>query len=65
MSLGSINSSTVPAAAYDTTKLAGDRAARAQSTAERSIADHVAAADEHEPIRHVSTTQGTLVDTYL
>ena len=65
MSLGSINSSTVSAAASDSTRLAGERVGRAQGTPERSIADHVAAADEREPIRHVSTTQGTLVDTYL
>lgn len=63
MSLGSINSSTVSAAAYDTTKLAGERAE--QAAERRSIADHVAAADDHEPIRSVSTTQGTQVDTYL
>jgi len=30
-----------------------------------TVADHVAAADEQEPIRSVNATQGTLVDTYL
>jgi hypothetical protein len=62
MSLGSINSSTVSTATYDS-KLAEQRAE--QAAEKRSIADHVAAADDHEPIRSASTTQGTLVDTYL
>jgi hypothetical protein len=39
--------------------------ARARETEPTTIADHVAAADEQEPIRSVSTTLGTLVDTYL
>jgi hypothetical protein len=34
--------------------------------AEKSIAEHVAAAsDDQEPIRSANSTQGTLVDTYL
>jgi hypothetical protein len=33
--------------------------------AEKSVADHVAEADAAAPIRSASTTQGTLVDTYL
>ena len=65
MSLGSINSSTLSAAAYDTTKLASDRTAAKADAAEKSIADHVAADSAQEPVPHVSTTQGTLVDTYL
>jgi hypothetical protein len=57
--ISSIGSSTVSAAA-DARR--GDAGAAA---AERTIADHVAAADEQEPIRSASSTQGTLVDTYL
>ena len=66
MSLGSISSSTVSAAALDTARLAGGKNAEGAKKAEdATIADHVAAADEHEPIRSLSTTLGTLVDTYL
>jgi hypothetical protein len=64
MSIGSLSSSTV-----STTTLASadasSQAARSRETETPTIADHVAAADEQEPIRSVSTTQGTLVDTYL
>jgi hypothetical protein len=65
MSIGSISAAPVTP---DTARLAGEpnaRAGKAEPAATRSIADHVAAADEHEPIRSGSTTQGTLVDTYL
>jgi hypothetical protein len=31
----------------------------------RTVADHVAAADDGEPIRSLPATPGTLVDTYL
>ncbi|GAA2508928.1 hypothetical protein [Winogradskya humida] len=37
----------------------------AATTATPTVSDHVAAVDEQAPIRSVSTTQGTLVDTYL
>jgi hypothetical protein len=37
-----------------------------EKTAERkTVADHVAEADPAAPIRSASSTQGTLVDTYL
>jgi hypothetical protein len=62
MSIGSLSSTTVPTSAFPSAD-ASAQAVRPQGTS--TIADHVAAADEHEPIRSVSTTQGTLVDTYL
>jgi hypothetical protein len=66
MSLGSISSSTVSAtleaARQDAARLLGGK--KAEVTAS-TIADHVAAADDREPIRSLSTTQGTLLDTYL
>jgi hypothetical protein len=63
MSIGSINAGKVSA---DAAKLATEAKTRPAAPAERaSIADHVASADEHEPIRSASTTQGTLIDTYL
>jgi hypothetical protein len=61
MSIGSISASTV-ASAYDAMRPAEQAAPRAEAP---SIADHVAAADEETPIRSLSTTLGTLVDTYL
>jgi hypothetical protein len=61
MSIGSLSSSTVPTA----TPASADTAAKAREPQSPTVADHVAAADEQEPIRSVSTTQGTLVDTYL
>ena len=66
MSLGSIGSSTVSTAALDAARTgAGTKADGAKNTGSASIADHVAAANEHEPIRSLSATQGTLLDTYL
>ena len=62
MSIGSIGAGTVPAA---TTKLAGDTGAGTGAAQRATVADHVAAADAQEPIRSVSATLGTLVDTYL
>jgi hypothetical protein len=41
-----------------------EKAEKADKT-DKSIAEHVAASDEQDPIRSASTTQGTLVDTYL
>ena len=62
MSIGSISSAAV-ASAYDAVRPAGEQAAPKSEA--RGIADHVAAADEDAPIRSLSATQGTLVDTYL
>jgi hypothetical protein len=70
MSLGSISSSTVSAALeaarQESARLGGAKKAEGgTAVASATIADHVAAADEREPIRSLSTTQGTLLDTYL
>ena len=66
MSIGSISSASMAAAAYDVAKPAGEPAHRAApATAAPSVADHVAAADDSEPIRSAVTTQGTMVDVYL
>jgi hypothetical protein len=61
MSIGSISSSAMATTA-DPTLGRGHTPA-----ADKSIADHVASAGEHEhePIRSGSETLGTLVDTYL
>jgi hypothetical protein len=56
--IGSIGSGSV----------AADLKRGAESTghaADKTVADHVSAVDEQEPIRSVQSTQGTLVDTYL
>jgi hypothetical protein len=37
----------------------------AAAAAAKTVAEHVAASDEQEPIRSAHGTQGTLVDTYL
>ncbi|WP_306205118.1 hypothetical protein [Actinoplanes sp. RD1] len=70
MSVASVSSSRLSAAYLGATdtgapKAQAGAAAAAPVQAERSVADHVAAQDAHEPIRSASTTQGTLVDTYL
>ena len=65
MSLGSISSTTVSAAALDTARFTGGKAEGSSGAGSTTIADHVAAADDREPIRSLSTTQGTLLDTYL
>lgn len=66
MSLGSISASTVSSATLDTARLGGGRKAESGTNAgAATIADHVAAADAQEPIRSLSTTRGTLLDTYL
>ena len=63
MALGPISSNPVSTGLAGGTRLGDQKAADA---AERStIAEHVAALDEQEPIRSVSATLGTLVDTYL
>ena len=60
---GSISSGAV-AGAFETAKPAGE--SRGAAVADpATIADHVAAADEHEPVRSFSSNLGTLVDTYL
>ncbi|MEU8615250.1 hypothetical protein AB0C29_45435 [Actinoplanes sp. NPDC048791] len=64
MSIGSLSSSTVSTATLASADTAG-QAVKAQDAENPTIADHVAAADVQEPIRSVSTTLGTLVDTYL
>lgn len=67
MSIGSLSSSTMSAASLGSADGSG-HAGRSRETAggtATTIAEHVASADEHEPIRSVSLTQGTLVDTYL
>jgi hypothetical protein len=64
MSIGSLSSSTVSTATPASADTAG-QAAKARDAESPTIADHVAAAAAQEPIRSVSTTLGTLVDTYL
>jgi hypothetical protein len=64
MSVGSISSSPLAAAAYEAALAPGERRTE-HADGGRTIADHVAAADDHEPIRSQSATLGTLVDTYL
>jgi hypothetical protein len=58
--IGSIGSGSVSTAAD--LKRGGESTA---PVADRTVADHVADADEQEPIRSAHSTQGTLVDTYL
>ena len=65
MSIGSISSSTV-AAPLDGARTPAETIADGAAAADRrTIADHVASADEHEPVRSFSSSLGTLVDTYL
>ncbi|OJF10158.1 hypothetical protein [Couchioplanes caeruleus] len=64
MSVGSLSSSTVSAGYLASTDTAAAKKTPEQGT-EATIADHVAAQDAQQPIRSVSATQGTLVDTYL
>ena len=68
MSIGSLSSTTVPTPAFapaDASAQSAKSSGTSGTSGTSTIADHVAAADEHEPIRSGSTTQGTLVDTYL
>jgi len=69
MAIGSISTNPMSTGAAGTRlagSTAGSTAPGAQVAEEKpTIADHVAAADEQEPIRSASSTQGTLVDTYL
>ncbi len=64
MSVGSISSSSV-AAHYGAAQPTPEPAAGTGGAPTRSVAEHVAASDDSEPIRGVCATQGTLVDTYL
>jgi hypothetical protein len=64
MAIGPISASTVPGA-YDGARAAGESKTEGAAAEQPTIADHVAAADEHEPVRSFSSTRGTLVDTYL
>ena len=63
MSVGPV-SSRLLAAAYGPSGPAGEPAAEARPQAS-TVADHVAASDDGEPIRSLPATLGTLVDTYL
>ena len=60
MAIGSIGSSTVSTTVDS--KRGGGRPA---PVAAKTIADHVAALDDQQPIRSVSATRGTLIDTFL
>jgi|tagenome__1003787_1003787.scaffolds.fasta_scaffold20488291_2 hypothetical protein len=60
MSIGSVSSG-----AMSTAVDAQHTPSRSAVVAEKTVADHVAAADDQEPIRSASDTRGTLVDTYL
>jgi hypothetical protein len=64
MSIGSLRSSTVSAGTFASADSSA-QSARARETETRTIADHVAAAEAQEQVRIVSTTLGTLLDTYL
>jgi hypothetical protein len=65
MSIGSISASVV-ASAYDMLRATGEgRAAEATGAEPAAATDRLAGTDEQGPIRSASTTQGTLVDTYL
>ncbi|MEV4642632.1 hypothetical protein AB0J80_35340 [Actinoplanes sp. NPDC049548] len=63
MSVGSVSASTVSSAYLGSADAAARKAP--ETAGEPTIADHVAAADEPQPIRSAAATQGTLVDTYL
>ena len=64
MSVGSVSASTISTAYLGSADAAGAQKAP-ETAAEPTVADHVAAADEQQPIRSASATLGTLVDTYL
>ena len=64
MSIGSISASVV-ASAYDMLRQTGEGRGVEAAGAEPAAATDRLAADEQGPIRSASTTQGTLVDTYL
>lgn len=64
MSIGSLSSSTVSTAGMASADTAA-QTAKAREAESPTIADHVAADGDREPVRSASTTLGTLVDTYL
>ena len=64
MSIGSLSSSTVSTATLASADTAA-QSAKAREAQSATIADHVAADGDREPVRSASTTLGTLVDTYL
>ncbi|MFI7603105.1 hypothetical protein [Actinoplanes sp. NPDC049681] len=64
MSVGSVSASTVSTAYLGSADTAAAKQAP-ETGGEPTIADHVAASDEQQPIRSASATMGTLVDTYL
>ena len=64
MSVGSLSSSMLSQAYLGSADTAAARKSP-EAGADATVADHVAALDEQEPIRSVHATQGTLVDTYL
>jgi hypothetical protein len=64
MSVGSLSSSVLSQAYLGSADAPVARKAP-EAGGEATIADHVAAVDEQEPIRSASATLGTLVDTYL
>jgi hypothetical protein len=63
MAIGSISSSTVSTTVDP--KRRDKKSTTVDPPEHKTVADHVAALDDQEPIRSVSTTRGTLVDTYL
>jgi hypothetical protein len=67
MSINSIGGKPAYTTTGTDTRSADRKAARSAEATEATatIADHVAAVDEQDPIRSTSTTRGTLVDTYL
>ncbi|MEV4708102.1 hypothetical protein [Actinoplanes sp. NPDC049316] len=64
MSVGSLSSSVLSQAYLGSADATAAKKAP-EAAGEATIADHVAAADEQQPIRSASATLGTLVDTYL
>ncbi|BCJ56467.1 hypothetical protein Asp14428_79420 [Actinoplanes sp. NBRC 14428] len=64
MSVGSLSASTISSAYLGAADASAAKKAPEGGEAP-TVADHVAAQDEHEPIRSVNATMGTLVDTYL
>ena len=64
MSIGSLSSSTVSTATPASADITA-QTARSREAESATIADHVAADGDREPVPSVSATLGTLVDTYL
>ena len=64
MSIGSLSASTLSTTSLSSSDTAA-QSAKARETESPTIADHVAADGDREPVPSASTTLGTLVDTYL